>query len=109
MQEQSQKRSEFHFLQCLPHAFQSGRIYRRTAGDDPGTGVHHMLGHIKDSHGDVESVRDQQNCHEGLEDPFEENPGLKVGQVIVIDNHLDQLIAGDEGEDHACNRDDDGL
>ena len=68
-----------------------------------------MLRHIENGHCNVECVRDQKDCHEGLEDPFEENPGFKVGQVIVIDNHLDQLIAGDKCQDHACNRDDDGL
>ena len=66
-----------------------------------------MLGDVKDRHGDVEGVRDQQDRHKGLEDPFEKDPCFKVCQVVVFDDQLDQLIAGDKGEKHARNGNDD--
>ena len=33
--------------------------------------------------------------------PLEEDPGFKVCQVVVFDDKLNQLIAGDEREEHA--------
>ena len=66
-----------------------------------------MLCHIKDRHRDVEGIRDQHDRHEGLEDPFEENPCFKVCQVVMIDDQLDQLIAGNERQDQSRDGDDD--
>lgn len=107
LQEQSQKWPQFHGLQCLPDCIQGRGIDRRTAGNKPGRGIHHMLGDVKDRHSDVESVRDQQDRNKGLEDPFEKDPCFKVCQVVVFDDQLDQLIAGDKGEKHARNGNDD--
>lgn len=66
-----------------------------------------MLCHIKNRHGDVEGIRDQHDGHKGLEDPFEENPGLKICQVVMIDDQLDQLVAGNKRQDHPGDRHDD--
>ena len=66
-----------------------------------------MLRHIEDRHGDVEAVCDDGNGQKGFENPFEEDPGLKIRQIVVVNNHLDQFITGNEGENHTCNRDDD--
>ena len=107
LQEQSQKRSQFHGLQRIPDGIQGGGIDSRTAGNKPGRGIHHMLGNVKDRHSDVEGVCDQQDRHKGLEDPFEKDPCFKVCQVVVFDDQLDQLIAGDEGKKHARNGNDD--
>ena len=68
-----------------------------------------MLCHIKDRHNNVEGVADERDCHKGLENPFEENPRFKVCKVIVVNNHLNQLAAGNEGENQTCNRKYDGL
>ena len=66
-----------------------------------------MLRHIKDRHHDIEGVCDQHDSHEGFEDPLEEDPRLKVRQVVVFDDQLDQLVAGYERQKHACYRNDD--
>ena len=66
-----------------------------------------MLCNVKDRHGDVERVRDQHDSHECLKDPFEKDPGFKVCQVVVFNDQLDQLIAGDEREEHARDGNDD--
>ena len=68
-----------------------------------------MLRHVKDGHHDVEGVGDKNYGNKGLEDPFEEDPGFKIGKVVVVDDHLNQLVAGDEGQDQACNRDNHGF
>ena len=68
-----------------------------------------MLRHIKDGHGDVKGVGDQHHRDRGLEDPLEDDPGLEVRQVVVVDGQLDELIAGNKRQDHACYGDDDTL
>ena len=40
-----------------------------------------------------------------LKIPLEENPGVKVVEVIFLDDELDQLVAHDEGEDDASDGD----
>ena len=67
--------------------------------------IDHMLRHIKYSHHDIEGVGDKSYGYKGLEDPFEEDPCFKVGKVIVVNDHLNQLVAGNECQDQACNRD----
>lgn len=63
----------------------------------------------QNGHHDIKRVGDKHHGDKGLEDPLEENPGFKAGEVVVVDNHLNQLIAGNECQDQACNRDDDGF
>lgn len=101
LQEESQERSDFHGLQRIPDGIQGGGIDRSAAGNEPGGSIDHMLRHIKDRHDDVEGIRDQHDGDEGLKDPLEEDPGFKVCQVVVFDDQLNQLIAGDEREEHA--------
>ena len=66
-----------------------------------------MLRDIEHRHHDIEGVGDQSHGDKGLEDPFEKDPGFKVGQVIMVDDQLNQLITHDEGQDNTCYRDDD--
>lgn len=106
LQEQSEERPEFHLFQRLLYGFQCRGVNSSIAADNAGAGIYHMLGDIKDRHRNVECVRDQHDCHERLEYPFEEYPCLKVCKVVVIDDQLDQLIAGDEREDQARNGND---
>ena len=66
-----------------------------------------MLRHIKDRHDNVEGIGDQHDSHKCLENPFEEDPRFKVCQVVVFDDQLDQLVAGNERQEHTCYRNDD--
>ena len=63
---------------------------------------------VKDGHGDVKGIGDEGDGHEGLEHPAEEGPGLEVGQIVVVDDHLDQLVAGHDGQEDARDRQDPG-
>ena len=90
-------------LQIAHHA---GNVNARVRNDDPRRLTDHILRHIEHRHDDVPGVGDDQHRAEGLENPLEENPGIKVVEVIFLDNELDQLVAHDEGEDDACDGDD---
>ena len=97
MQEQREERSDFHGLQRILHGSQCGCIHRRISRNQSACVIDHMLRHVKDGHHDVEGVGDKNYGNKGLEDPFEEDPGFKIGKVVVVDDHLNQLVAGDEG------------
>ena len=58
-----------------------------------------MLGDIKDTHDNVPSVGNDHHGSESLENPFEENEGLKLVHVVPVNQELDQLQAHDEGQD----------
>ena len=107
LQEDAKQRSKLHLFQRLLYGFQCRGINSGIAADNAGAGIYHMLGDIKDRHRKVECVRDQHDRHKRLEYPFEEYPCLKVCKVVVIDDQLDQLIAGDEGQYQTCYRNDD--
>ena len=107
LQEESQERSEFHGFQRVLYRFQGGCVNGRAAGDKAPAGIDHMLRHVEDRHDDIESVGDQHDRHESFEDPLEEDPCFKVCQVVVFDDQLDQLIAGDERKEQARNGNDD--
>ena len=71
------------------------------AGNNDAGICHHLLGHIEHRHDDVESVGDHPDRNGSLEDPFHQQRRLKLCHVIVLGDHLDQLVAGDEGQDNA--------
>lgn len=89
-------------LQIAHHA---GNVDACVRDDDPRRLTDHILRHIEHRHDDVPGVGDDQHRAEGLENPLEENPGVKVVEVIFLDDELDQLVAHDEGEDDASDGD----
>ena len=93
----------------MPHSLQGGIIDGGGAGNNASGTADDLLRHIEYSHCDVEAVCDNRDCHKGLEYPLEEDPGFKICQIVVVNNHLNQLVVGNKGENHACNRDDDGF
>lgn len=64
-----------------------------------------MLGNIKDCHDDISCVCDDGHSHKGLEDPLEKVERFKIVHVVAVDDHLDQLIGHDKGQDDARNGD----
>ena len=105
LQEQRKERPDLHGLQSILHGCKCSCVHRCISGNESAGAVDHMLCHIKNSHHNVEGVGDEGHGNKGLENPFEENPGFKVGKVIVFNDHLNQLVAGDECQDQACNGD----
>ena len=68
-----------------------GVVHRRVARDDAARLGHHRLREVKHRHGDVEGIGDEGDGHEGLEHPAKKGPGLEAGQIVVVNDHLDQL------------------
>lgn len=76
-------------LQIAHHA---GNVNARVRDDDPRRLADHILRHIKHRHDDVPGIGDDQHRAEGLENPLEENPGVEVVEVVLLDDKLDQLV-----------------
>ena len=74
-----------------------------TGNDAAGIG-HHLLGDIEHRHHNIESIADEPDRNSGLKDPAHDEGRLKLRHVVVLGDHLDQLITGDKGQDNACNR-----
>ncbi len=108
-QVQSDQRCQLHIFYRRLHRIQHRTAHCRSPRDQSAAGIDNVLCHVKDCHRDIEAVGDQHHGNEGLEDPLEKNPCLEIGQVVVVDDHLDQLPAADEGEDDAGDRHDDRL
>ena len=106
LQVESQQLAQFQGHEGGLQGEQSGIVHRRVARDDAAGLGHHRLGQVKDGHGDVKGIGDEGDGHEGLEHPAEEGPGLEVGQIVVVDDHLDQLVAGHDGQEDARDRQD---
>ena len=66
-----------------------------------------MLGDIKYRHRDIERVAHQVNGDHHLEKVLEEHPCIDVMHVVLFRQHGDQFITQNEGDDHACDRQDD--
>ena len=73
----------------------------------PALWLDHALRHIEYRHDDVPGIGDDEHRAEGLEDPLPEKPGVKIVEIILFHDELDQLIAHDEGEDDTGDRDND--
>ena len=56
---------------------------------------------------DIERICNQHDCNKRFEYPLKESPCFKIGKIIVVYNHLYQLITGNERKYHAGNRDND--
>ena len=63
--------------------------------------------YVEDCQRDLKGIRDQHHRNKGLEHPLEEDPGLKICQVIVSSDKLDQLVTGNERQDQPRNWHDD--
>ena len=78
LQEDSQQGTKLHCLKLCLHVVQGLRRDGGGALYQPCRLLHYMLGHVKYRHDDVEGVGEHQHSGEGLENPFEENPGVEV-------------------------------
>ena len=73
-----------------------------SSNDAAGIG-HHLLGDIEHRHHDVKSIADEPYRNSGLKNPAHDECRLKLRHVVVLGDHLDEFITGDEGQDDACN------
>ena len=103
LQEQSEQGSYVH----LHHAgLQHGKpdvVHPRVARNNAAGICHHLLRHIEHRHDDVEGVGDHPHRNGSFEDPFHQQRRFKLCHIVVLGDHLNQFITGDEGQDDACN------
>jgi len=91
------------------HLHQAGFQHRQANVVDPGisgdnaAGIrHHLLGDVEHRHHDVKSIADEPHRNSGLKNPAHDEGRLKLRHVVVLGDHLDQLVAGNKGQDDAC-------
>ena len=103
LQKQSKQRPHIHLHQAGFQVRQSGLIDCRVSCDDAAGFSDDSLRQIKNTHDNIKGVGDQVDGAAGLDDPFGNQGRLKAGQVVVLGDHLHQLIAGHQGQENTCN------
>ena len=66
----------------------------------------HALRHVKHRHDDVESVGEDQDGTSGFEYPLVDIRHVKLVHIVLFQDHLDQLIGRNKGQDQPGNRQD---
>ena len=84
-------------------------VYKRQALNDTARLTDHITCHVKYGKRDIERIADQRHRDKCLKHPLEKDPGFKVREIVVRDDELDQLVAGDERQDQSSDRHDDIL
>ena len=72
------------------------------SGDDAAGIRHHLLCQVKDRHHNIKSIADEPDRHCRFEDPAHDEGRLELRHIVVLGDHLYQLVTGDEGQDNAC-------
>ena len=92
------------------HLHQAGLQHRQANVVDTGVssndaaGIrHHLLCQVKDRHHNIEGVGNKPHRHRRFEDPAHDEGRLKLRHIVMLSDHFNQLITGDEGQDDACN------
>ena len=102
LQEKPEQGPYVHLHQAGLQHGQTNVVDTGISGDDAAGIGHHLLCQVKDRHHNVESIADEPDGHCRFEDPAHDEGRLKLCHVIVLSDHLDQLVAGDEGQNDAC-------
>ena len=103
LQEKPEQGSYIHLHQAGLQHGQTNVIDTGVSGNDAAGIGHHLLCQVKDRHHNVESIADEPDRHRRFEDPAHDEGRLKLRHVVVLGDHLNQFITGDEGQDDACN------
>ena len=109
LQEDPKQRTAIHCLQRSLHRGKRRRINSRAALNDTARLTDHITCHVKYGKRDIERIADQRHRDKCLKHPLEKDPGFKVREIVVRDDELDQLVAGDERQDQSSDRHDDIL
>ncbi len=103
-----QKSDQFpdpHSVQLGLHVSQGGgKIDTGASADDARALLNDVLSQLEYRYGDIKGVRDQIDGHERFEDPFEDGKGVKVVEIVPVDDHGDKLIGQDKGDDESRDR-----
>ncbi len=103
LQEKPEQGSYIHLHQAGLQHGQANVVDTGVSGNDAAGIGHHLLGDVEHRHHNVESIADEPYRNSSLKDPAHDEGRLKLRHVVVLGDHLDQFITGDEGQDDACN------
>ena len=104
MQEKPEQGSYIHLHQAGLQHGKPDVVHPGVAADDAAGIGHHLLCQVKDRHHNIKSIADEPDRHRRFEDPAHDEGRLELRHVVVLGDHLNQLITGDEGQDDACDR-----
>ena len=102
LQEQPEQGAYIHLHQAGFQHRQANVVDTGVSGDDAAGIGHHLLGDVEHCHHNIEGIGDEPDGHRCFEDPAHDKGRLKLRHVVVLGDHLDQFITGDEGQDDAC-------
>ena len=103
LQEKPEQGSYIHLHQAGLQHGQTNVIDTGVPGDDAAGIGHHLLGDVEHCHHNIEGVADEPHRHRRFEDPAHDEGRLELRHVVVLSDHFNQLITGDEGQDDARN------
>ena len=103
LQKQPEQGADVHLHQTGLQHGQTNVVDTGISGNDAAGIGHHLLGDIEYSHHDVKSIADEPYRNSGLKDPAHDKGRLKLCHIVVLGDHLDEFITGDEGQDDARN------
>jgi len=104
LQKQPEQGSYIHLHQAGLQHGKPNVVDTSVSGNDAAGIGHYLLGDVEHRHHNIEGVGDKPHRHRRFEDPAHDEGRLKLRHIVMLSNHLDQLITGDEGQDDACNR-----
>ena len=103
LQEQPEQGTDIHLHQAGLQHGQPNVVDASVSGNDAAGIGHNFLRQVKDCHHNIKSIADEPHRNSGLKNPAHDECRLKLRHVVMLGDHLDQLITGDEGQDDACN------
>ena len=103
LQKQPEQGAYIHLHQAGLQHGQTNVVDTGVSGNDAAGIGHYLLGDVEHRHHDVESIADEPHRNSSLENPAHDKSRLKLRHIVVLGDHLNQLITGDKGQDDACN------
>ena len=103
LQKQPEQGSYIHLHQAGFQHGQANVVDTGVSGDDAAGIGHYLLGDVEHCHHNIEGIGNEPDRHRRFEDPTHNERRLKLCHVVVLGDHFDQLIAGNKGQDDACN------
>ena len=102
LQKQPEQGAYIHLHQAGLQHGQTNVVDTGISGNDTAGIRHHLLCQVKDRHHNIEGVADEPHRNSGLENPAHDEGRLKLRHVVMLGDHFNQLITGDEGQNDAC-------
>ena len=97
LQEKPEQGANVHLHQAGLQHGKPNVVDAGVSGNDAAGIGHHLLGNVEHCHHDVESIADEPDRNSSLKDPAHDEGRLKLRHIVMLSDHLDQFITGDEG------------